>query len=193
MPEDAGSTGDAGDENGAGDEAQKGKGTEGSEKPSGSNRLELPPEAQALVDSLKAEAIAANKALKETKASLKKIEDSQKSELELATSRTAELEKELASREDALADLKLGTQVVDAATDMGFLNPTLARNLVDRKAIVLDESGKATNLDTLLKVVVDQNPYLVGKQGKGKGNAGAGAGRPAPVAQDMNSLLRRGR
>jgi len=91
----------------------------------------------------------------------------------------------------ATTAVQLEKSTVAMASRLGFQDPEDAYALVDRSAIVIDDAGKATNLEELLKGILDAKPYL----GRGQQPTGGGTSNPGPRTApagklDMNSVLR---
>lgn len=81
-------------------------------------------------------------------------------------SETEKLQAQLAEKEQTI--LKHQERVVRAevktvAATLGFINPATAARLIDWADIEYDEHGDPTNIDELMKKLVKDEPYLVGK------------------------------
>jgi hypothetical protein len=103
--------------------------------------------------------------------------------------RIAALEKRLAEADAREREFSIGTAITTAANRMGFRNPELAGPLV-RPQIQLDDDGKPKNLDTLLKGLLQRDPYLA-KASPDFGGGNRGAGKPGDENATMNALIRR--
>lgn len=99
--------------------------------------------------------------------------------------RIADLEKRLAEADSREREASVTSAITAAATRLGFRNPELAAPLV-RAQVQLDDDGRPKNLDTLLKNVLQRDPYLArAAPDFGGGNRGS-----APQGTDMNALIR---
>lgn len=168
-------------------ETKDGQTEEETEQGTNDKHVELDPKAQALVDKTIKEARDARAELRATKASLKKLEDANKTELQRVSGELEELKKDLAEKQARLDEATIGTQLQETAAKLGFLNPALAISLVPRSDLDVDEDGKVTNADAVLKSIVADNPYLVGKR---SANAGSGTRSPGKVGTSINDMIR---
>lgn len=93
---------------------------------------------------------------------LKTIEEGQKTELQKAQDRVAELER--SNTEQATKQKELATQyeVATVATRLGIVDPDAAYRLVDLSKLEYGEDGKPKNVEAVLKEMIGQKPYLVG-------------------------------
>lgn len=103
--------------------------------------------------------------LKEVQAELKSIKDKDRP----ATEQQAEAQRDAEARaEKAEASLRkatVRTTALEEATGLGFKNPALAYKLIDPEDIDWDDD-EPSNIKSLLKKVLDAEPYLKGRRSK---------------------------
>lgn len=121
---------------------------------------------------------------------LKTYEDAQKTDVQKATDRIAELERENADLVARAQESTVRMAVLDAATRLGFRSPELAYRALDRTLIEFKDDGTPRNVDKLLRELLEREPYL-GKPGT---DFGGGPRGQTPTSQpSMNELLRAAR
>lgn len=77
-------------------------------------------------------------------------------------------EKAESERDGLRADLheeRLRNAVISQAATLGVLNPEDAYRLIDRDALVTDDSGKPTNAEDVVKTLIQAKPYLTRASG----------------------------
>lgn len=145
------------------------------------------PEAQAILSKANAEAEKFRKDLAAAKKKLDAYEAANLSETEKTAKRLKELEEQVQTKDRELMAVRTQATVGTVAARLNFVNPNLAHRLIDPSAITYDESGKALNVEALLKDLVKSDPYLVSRRSS---DAGAGTGQTNNGGQTMNDLLR---
>lgn len=140
-----------------------------------------PERAMHTIKTLRSEAKATAKALKEAQALIQQHEDAKLSEQEKIQREleTLRAERDAMAREAHVS--KATTAIASAATTAGAIRPDAIAKLVDLGAFDGDNAGE------LVAQVREQFPELFAAR---PGNADAGAGKAAPQATDFNSLLR---
>jgi hypothetical protein len=140
-----------------------------------------------------------NKALKtqleEALQQLKGIEDKDKSEVEKATARVAELEAKQAEMETQLQQERIQRAFL-ASNKYTWHNAERALSLVDLSEVTIDDDGKVTGLDKALEKLAKSDPYLIkatdegGSAPKGASGAPAGSGSKGEKgAADREKLM----
>jgi len=127
----------------------------------------------AYVQELRSEAAKYRKRLRELERALKEKEEAEMSEQERLQKRLAELEKE----RDALAararEQAVRFEVASVAQRLGIQSADVAWRLLDTERLAFDDDGKPTNVEALLRDLVQAYPFLV------SGGAQASATNPA--------------
>jgi hypothetical protein len=100
-------------------------------------------------------------------AKLQSFEDANKSELEKAQTKAADLEQKLTGAEQKARDRAIRSEVRIQASELGFADPSDALAFIDQKQIELDEDGEPKNVKTLLEAVLKAKPYLAKAQSGG--------------------------
>ena len=142
----------------------------------------------AYVASLRQEAASHRTKAAELEAQLKAKNDAELSELDRAKKEALEAK---AAAEAAAAEVKvvrLQNAVTSKAVTLGVVDPEAAVRLLDLNQVTYDTAGNPLNIETLLKALLEQKPYL--KKVVGNADAGSGSGGRTPGAQDMNSMIR---
>lgn len=83
--------------------------------------------------------------------------------------------------------LKVGSAIRSAASEAKAFNPDLIASMLDAR-VTLDDEGKPSNLQDLLKELRQSDPYLF-KRGA-DANGGDGGGQEAQPATSMNDVIR---
>lgn len=110
-------------------------------------------------------------------------------EQERAQARIRELEQQVSAQQTAAQEARLEASVTATANRLGFRNPGLAVNLLNRQAVEFDADGKPTNVEALLAEIAKAEPYLL----RGQGGADGGQGREdSGTGKSMNDLIRHG-
>lgn len=184
--DDGGGEGGEGDKGGDGGDGDKGKADPPAGK--GSGDKELGDAGEKALEAFKKRAREAEKRAKDAEAQVKKFEDKDKSDLERAQSRIAELESTTTGRDTELQELKLEVAIRDEAAKAGITDLRAASKLLDRSKLEHDEDGTPKNLDKVLGELATEYPALVG----GAPRTGFDGGTRQPVKSgDMDSLIRR--
>lgn len=133
----------------------------------------------------------------ELETKLKAIEDSEKSELELAQQKAAELEQQQTSWQQERRETNLKLAVYSRQTELGITDADLALAALDRKAIDYDDTGEPTNIEEQLKELLERKPILKGTPQSPKppdinGGAGANDTPPALTAEELEAAKKAG-
>lgn len=105
----------------------------------------------------------------------RETEEAAKSELQKAQERAAELEKKIEAEAAMRKEMVTSHEVATQANKLGIVDGDDAYKLLDKGAIEYDDNGKPTNVDVLLKKLVQDKPYLLGGKQPGAFNYGRGA------------------
>jgi hypothetical protein len=109
-------------------------------------------------------------------------------ELQKATERAAQLERDLSIERLARQDYSLRLETTAVARRLGFRDPELAHRLVPAADIEYDDAGAPRNVERILADLAKSHPYLT----NGTADFGGGPrGSAVTGQQDMNSLIRR--
>lgn len=129
--------------------------------------------------------------LKTKAAEFDKLADAQKTDLQKATDRAAELERQNADLTRQVQESKVTAAIASAAGAKGIVDADAASKLLDWAAIQYDQDGRPSNLDALLDDLVKARPYLAGQTSAGGGGFDGGSrGGASGSATDMNQLIR---
>lgn len=122
-------------------------------------------------------------------ARLREIEDAEKTELQLARDRAAELEQAHAQATERVRAANLKAAVYDLADSLGLASASLALRAVDRARVDWDDGDAPTNIQDLLAELAEEEPALKAKQPKTpRTNATGGAGGQEPPALTAEQL-----
>ena len=122
-------------------------------------------------------------------ARLREIEDAEKTELQLARDRAAELEQAHAQATERVRAANLKAAVYDLADSLGLASASLALRAVDRAKVDWDDGDAPTNIQDLLAELAEEEPALKAKQPKTpRTNATGGAGGQEPPALTAEQL-----
>lgn len=113
--------------------------------------------------------------LKQKAEQFDKLEAERMSELEKATKRAADLERELAATSQARQESVLRASVIAEAAKRNVIDPDAALALIDRASLEFDPEGNPTNVAEAMDSLLEQRTYLVAPQGGARGNADLGA------------------
>lgn len=116
--------------------------------------------------------------IKARAAKFDELEEQNKTELQKAQDRAAELERQAAESTQKAKDALLRSAVVAEAARQNVVDPDAALALLDRDSLVLNDEGSPTNIAEAMDSLLKAKPYLVG--GGRPGNADLGAREPAP-------------
>lgn len=98
--------------------------------------------------------------LKARAAKADELEAAQRTDAEKQAARTAELERKDATNTTAVQEARLENAVLRSAGKVGIVDPDAAVKLLDHSAIEYDSDGKPTNIEKLLKQLIEERPYL---------------------------------
>jgi hypothetical protein len=90
-------------------------------------------------------------------------EASQLSETEKLQKKLTDMQAKLDETTKASQERVVTSEVRTQAAQLGFINPAVAAQLLNRSEIVFDGSGEPTNIGDLLKALLKENSYLAGK------------------------------
>ncbi len=120
----------------------------------------------------------------EHRVKLKTFEDGERTRSESQLTEQQRLQKaydELASQHQAMLtehqETKVRSSVERQARQLGVIDEDAAVRLLDWSELDYDDAGNPTNVETLLKQLLKQRPYLV--QGNGRPANGGGATNPS--------------
>lgn len=149
-----------------------------------------PPDQTTYIEGLKRENVERRHANKELSDKVKTLEAEKMTEAERAV---AERDQAVAERDTLKAtnqDLQLSGTAMASAVTLGFQNPDIAVRLIDREKVEWDDDGQPANIENLLKVIAEKDPYLL-RAPPPPGNVNAGDGRkPSPPPASMSDLIR---
>jgi len=157
------------------------------------------PEAQAAEDErfdteyvrkLRAEAAEYRKRLRELEGKVKADEEAKLTEQERLQKRLAELERQQAEWERERQEIILQRTVENVALRMGIKYPDVAWKLIDLAKVDFDDGGTPTNIEALLKEVIQKYPEIANNSHFAR-NAGAGSGNAVRATIDMNDWIRK--
>lgn len=113
-------------------------------------------------------------ALKSAAAKWQEVQDSQKTELQKAMEKAAELQEQNARLSQERTELLIRSAVVAEASKLGFVDPGDAYRLVDLAKIKITDGGEVQGAAEALGEIAQAKPYLLGR-----GGSGVGATNPA--------------
>ena len=119
--------------------------------------------------------------LKRQAAEYQKLEDAKKTEIEKANERATAAEREKAERENELKTERTRNAVFAVASELSFVNPSVAHRLVDPSDLEYDDAGRPQkeSVKKALEALAQSDPYLVGKlRPRGDGGGGPRGGAP---------------
>jgi F0F1-type ATP synthase membrane subunit b/b' len=103
------------------------------------------------------------KQVQELSQKVKGFEDQNRSTEEKLTQERDELKSQVATLTKELSDLRLTQAVSNVARSLRFRDPDDAFRYLDQDDLKFDDQGHPTNVDALLKEVVEKKKYLVGE------------------------------
>ena len=109
-------------------------------------------------------------------------DDADKSELQKAVEKTAQLEKERESWASKQKETAAQYDVALKAAKLGIIDPDAAWKLLDKKALEYGADDNPTNTEQLLQAMLKDKPYLAG--------GGSSAGNPAKNRDDTDPFIR---
>lgn len=109
-------------------------------------------------------------------------DDADKSELQKAVEKTAQLEKERESWQSKQKETAAQYDVALKAAKLGIVDPDAAWKLLDRSALEYGADDKPTNTEALLQGLLKDKPYLAG--------GGSSAMNPAKFRDDADPFIR---
>lgn len=110
------------------------------------------------------------------------------SEAERAAAQLKALQDQNAQLQSRLMAQAVEASAAAAATKLNYRNPELAMRLIRTDDIEFDDTGKAKNVEKLLRELAQREPYLV--KGAGTDFGGGQQGATPSGEPDMNTLLR---
>ncbi len=122
--------------------------------------VESPERLLAAHEALKAQHKAERARAAELETKLKAFEDAKLSDTERLTKRIAELERQHTDASRAQQERILRYEAQLAASKLAIVDPDAAVKLMDWSALEYDEAGQPTNIESVLKELVKQRPYL---------------------------------
>jgi hypothetical protein len=122
-------------------------------------------------EALKARMQAADKRASDTAAELKKLQDKEKSELELAKGEAETAKAELVKRDDVIKRLRLENAFLSSGKHE-WQTPGDALALADMSGVTIDDDGKVSGLDAAMDKLAKDKPYLLKTSTEGKGPDG---------------------
>lgn len=124
-------------------------------------------------------------------------EDAKLSEQEKTQKQAAELAKKLSEYETRVAEaeaksraLALRTAIVEAAPKAGIAHPVAAVKLLDTTTLALGDDGTPQNLDTALKNLLKEYPFLGGAPQVGATNPSRSESSPGATAETREREMR---
>lgn len=131
---------------------------------------------------------------REAQAQIKTLTEKDLPEAERAQRRLADLEQQSRSWEVERAQMRTEIEVARHATRLGFRDPADAFALIDAGSIERDADGRPQNVETVLKNLLRDKPYLRATASTGAADQGsrgqAGNGTQGGKPADMNNWLR---
>lgn len=129
--------------------------------------------------------------LKTRASKLDEIEAAQKTELEKAQERTAQLEKQAADATQLAADNALRAAVISEAARKNVVDPDAVLAMLDKSLLELDDSGAPKNLSDAIDSLLQAKPYLAGtRPTTGSADLGArGSSAPGQLSREDISAL----
>ena len=112
------------------------------------------------------ESAARRKKLDEFEAREKKSKEAELSEQERLKAQLAEMQTAHEQARQEMATMRLRSAVEREAIKLGFKNPEDAYLLADMTGVEMDENGKVTGVESVLKELAKTRPYLVGADEK---------------------------
>ena len=109
------------------------------------------------------------KKLTDLEAAEQKRKDADLTEAQKQTAKVAQLEKELADRDEKLATTTIRHAVELEAAKQNFQSPEDAYLMADLSDVKIDADGKVTGVEEALKAVAKAKPYLLKAAGTGTG------------------------
>lgn len=121
-----------------------------------------------------------------------KLAEAQKTELQKAQDRAAELEQKMTAAEQRAQETALKAAVISEAAKKNVIDPDVAVALIDKGALEFGEDGSPMNVAELVDALLEQRPYLVAASGGSRGNAdlGARSGGTGPQQVTREALAR---
>lgn len=116
--------------------------------------------------------------------------DADKSELEKAQTRLAEREKAHAEAEAKLKRMTIGQAIERAARKHNARNPEVVARLIEQDDLEFDDAGEPTNAEDLVKKILKDEPYLVGKTEGSTGVPASPRSNGSPGREEKIAKLR---
>ncbi len=108
-------------------------------------------------------------------------EESEKSELQKAQEKAAQLEKERESWQSKQKEIAAQYDVALKAAKLGIVDPDAAWKLLDRSELQYDADDKPSNTELLLQGLLKEKPYLAG--------GGSSAMNPAKASNTIDPTI----
>jgi hypothetical protein len=127
--------------------------------------------------------------LDDLRARVKAADDAKLSETEKLTQRLTDLERGQQTAQQALQDERLRNAVLVTAQKLGAVDSDAVYRLLDRDGLEFDSQGRPQNVETAVKALLKERPYL--SRGNGSADGGAGHHGRDSSGLDMNTQIRR--
>lgn len=137
---------------------------------------------------LRREQAANRKRLQALEAAQTAAEEASLSEVQRAQKRVAELERQLSEFQVRERERTVQLAAIEAASRLNFRNPDLAYRLLDQSEIEYAEDGRPKNIDRLLRMLLEKEPYLAKTAQADYGGGTRGTTPSGPPS--MNELIR---
>lgn len=124
------------------------------------------------------------------KTKLSDFEQASKSELEKATERAAQLEKQIQDASARAQEALLRAAIVSESAKKNVVDPDAAFALLNKADVLLDDQGSPTNVPDLIDSLLAAKPYLAGNRTSGSADLGArGDKTPGQLSRaDLQSM-----
>lgn len=146
--------------------------------------------ARALREEREAKATLA-KELREARDALTKREREGMSEQEKLQAENKELRGSLERLTERDRERALREEIADLAPRIGITDPRLAARLLRVTDVDYDDSGKPTNVDSVLRALKKEYPLLSIPAGRGGADGGTGTGSSPSGSESINDAIRR--
>lgn len=112
-------------------------------------------------------------ALKDKASKFDELEAANKTELERAQTRTAELEHQVTEVAARAQEALLRSAVISEAARKNVVDPDAALALLDRTVLEFDDAGVPKNMGDAIDSLLEAKPYLAGTRAAGSADLGA--------------------
>lgn len=123
---------------------------------------------------LSAEAAAYRRRVRELEAKLKQYEEAQLSETERLQRKISDLERQQAEWDRQRQETVLRYETMLAAQRLGIIDPDAAWRLLDLSSVEYDDEGNPTNIEAVLRGLVQKRPWLAGQSAMPASNPATG-------------------